>query len=488
VRLSETDELIFSPFINIMDESKSKRVDLFRYTPPQAATNYIADGSKVEEEDKKRQIARLRTDWQHKLNPDGLLTFQLVGQAGGEDKDKTTTSINAAGVRTYAIEDAKQEESEWFTAVKLTQPWKSHRFNAGVEYGVNSREDEKVTRNINAAGVTTISAGGRGDNYKIEEKRIVAYLSDEIKLKENHFLTPGIRAQQLKREAEDGAGDKVNGAASWVTPSVHYLWQLNANNNMRVSFTEAVKPAKFDDLSPVTTTVVTNTLTSPDKSGNPDLKPESAKAYELAFEHFLPRNGGVMGVNYFYRDIEDKVETRTSLEGSRFVERPNNVGDAKVWGWEFDARPRMDIIGLPELMLRFNYTKLYSKLEDTSTGLTARIKDQAPYVYNIGFDWQIPNWDAAWGLNYNYTPKYIKDPTAIATKLDPEAEQKLLDMYLYKRFTKTVALRVTASNLLDMAKEKEKYEFSSTTGRTTKYTEESEYSGRTLFFAIEARL
>lgn len=488
INVTDSDELILSPFVNITDEARVKDVALFRYATPATGINYVPNGSKLEVEDKLRTIARLRADWQHKLDSGGLLTLQGVSQTGGEDKDKTTTNISAAGVKTYAIEDAKQDGDEWWVGVRLVQPWTHHNFNAGLEYGVSDREDEKTTTNINAAGVKTIAALARGDNYKIDERRIVGYLSDEIRLNDQHYLTPGVRAQRMKREAEDAFGEKYNTTTSWVTPSVHYLWQINPQNNFRASVTEAVKPAKFDDLSPVVTLNSANSLGTPDTGGNPNLKPESAVAYEIGFEHFLPKNGGVLGINYFYRDIEDKIESRTNLEGTRFVQRPFNVGSATVRGWEFDARPRMDIIGLPELMLRFNYTRLYSSLEDTATGRTTRIKDQAPYVYNVGFDWQLPQWDAAWGLNYNYTPSFIKNPAEIATKLDPEAEQKLLDMYFFKRINKKMGLRVTVSNMLDMAKDKNKYEFSSTTGRTTKYTEESEFSGRTLFFALEARL
>jgi iron complex outermembrane receptor protein len=146
----------------------------------------------------------------------------------------------------------------------------------------------------------------------------------------------------------------------------------------------------------------------------------------------------------------------------------------------------MDAIGLPELMLRFNYTRLYSEIEDTATGRTTRIKDQPPYVYNVGFDWQLPRWDAAWGVNYNFTPKYLKNPTE-PLKKDYEPDQQLLDLYVMKRLSKDLAVRLTAANLLDMKKDKEKNEYNAASGRRTKYTEEVERGGRAFFVALEAR-
>jgi len=135
-------------------------------------------------------------------------------------------------------------------------------------------------------------------------------------------------------------------------------------------------------------------------------------------------------------------------------------------------------------MLRFNYTRLYSEIE-ASPGVKTRIKDQPPYVYNVGFDWQLPRWDAAWGVNYNYSPKFWKNPTE-PLKRDDEAEQKLLDLYVMKRIGKDLAVRVTAANLLDMAKDKDKYEFNAL-GQKTKFIQESERGGRAFYVALEGK-
>lgn len=487
INLSDSDELILTPFLSRTDDHKVKDTDKFKYNTPVSGTNYVGNGSKSEIEDKLRQIARLRGEWKHKLVGGGELAVYAAQQQGGEDKDKVTREFNANGsFKSHAVEDAEQDEREWFAGLRFKQKIGNHNIGTGLEYGDRRREDEKVTKNFNASGVQTSTiAGGRGDNFDIDETRWVAYVQDEIGLFPGHVLTPGLRVQRIEREAVDGIGQQYSNRTDLASPSLHYLWQVNGRNNLRASVTESVKPPKFDDLSPVTETK-SGTTSDPDKSGNPDLKPEKAIGFELGWEHFLPRGGGVLGANLFRRNIEDKIESRTALEGTRNVSRPYNVGDARVWGWELDARPRMDVIGLPELMLRFNYTRLFSELKDTATGLTTRIKDQPPYVYNVGFDWQLPRWDAALGLNYNYTPTFIKNP-AETTKLDPEPKQKLLDMYVMKRLNKDFALRVTASNLLDMSKDKDKYEFN-TLGQKTKFTQESEQGGPTLFFALEGKL
>jgi iron complex outermembrane receptor protein len=485
VKLAGGDELILSPWFSRTADDKAKRVDT-------VTTKYSYDGagvltgttvtpsSKTEDEDKLRQVARLRGEWKHKLADGASLSVYAAVQGGGEEKDKTALEYNAAGTLTKTtLEHDDKDEQEWYAGGKFARALGRHKLSSGLEYRDKARQDEK-TKLENGAP----KAAGRGDTFDIDEQRWVAFLQDEIDLAGGHFLTPGLRAQWNEQAAVDGLGQTTGGRTDNVSPSLHYLWQVNGGNNLRASLTQTLKPPKFDELSTVTESK-SGTTSDPDKSGNPNLGPEKALGAELAWEHFLPRAGGVLGANLFYRDIQDKIEERTELEGARYVSRPQNVGDARVWGVELDARPRMDIIGLPELMLRFNYTRLFSELKNAATGLETRIKDQPPYVYNVGFDWQLPKQDAAWGVNYNYTPRFIKNP-AETTKLDPESEQKLLDMYVMKRLSKDFALRFTASNLLDMKKEKDKSGFTSG-GVLSKNTVETERGGRGFFLALEGK-
>lgn len=491
VKLSDQDELIFSPFFSSTDEIKQKDVALFRYTNPLNATGYSANGQRSEVEDKKREIARLRTDWNHQLQNGAKLTFYAVGQTGGEDKEKSTKALNANGsFNSHNIEYTEQNNHEIFAGARWSQPLANHKLGAGVELGRDNRDDKKMTNRLNASGaITSTVAGGRGDTFEITEKRMVAYAQDEIKLTEGHYLTPGLRYQKLNRASKDGLGETINSSIDYLTPSMHYVWNINNANNLRASITKAVKPPKFDDLSPVNTIATgagAGTLTNPDIMGNPNLKPESAIAYELGFDHFLPKNGGVMGVNLFFRDLKDKIESRTALDGARFVQSPQNVGDANIYGYELDARPSMAFIGLPDLMLRFNYSRFYSSLQDNATGMRTRIKDQPPYVYNIGFDWRLPTWQVTWGMNYNYTPNFLKNPAEVL-KPDVEPDQKLLDMYVYKQLNQYFGLRLSATNLLNFTKNKLKSEYSASTGARTKLTNEDEVGGRGIYLALESR-
>ena len=484
VKLGGGSELNFTPFISSSDEDKRKTVDKFKYSTPATGVGRVGDGAKRENEDKLREIGRMRGEWKTKLASGGEFSVHAAVQEGTEDKDKIAKEFNAAGARTKtADEHTENVERESFGGVRLKLPLGAHKLAGGLEYFDKTREDDKATVETDAKGKVTVKKPGQGDNFDIAEKRWVAFVQDEIDLGRGHFLTPGLRSQWIDQSSVDGAGRRASNDITLNSPSLHYLWKFDARNNLRASIAETIKLPKFDELSVVTETK-SGTFADPDKTGNPDLKPEKALGFELGWEHFLPRSGGVLGANAFYRDISDKIEKRITQDGARFVERPQNVGDARVWGIELDARTQMDMIGLPQLMLRANATRLYSQLEDSASGRDIRVKDQPPYVYNLGFDYYLPRWEASFGGNYNYTPRFLKDQ-ANASNRDYEAEQKLLDLYVYKRIARQFGLRLTATNLLDMKKDKDKLAVDAAGNRTV--TREIERGGRGLFVALEGK-
>ncbi|MFN3751859.1 MAG: TonB-dependent receptor plug domain-containing protein [Thiobacillus sp.] len=483
IELDRRDKLVITGLFSRTDEDKTRRRQRQRYTDPVTALNLVGNGAAVEDEAKRRDIARLRAEWRRKLAGGGDFRLFAQAQVGDETRDKSTRDFNPAGaLAKTTLESEDKTERGRKLGGAITRPWAAHVFSAGLEFEDNRRDDAKrVVEN----GVA--KNPGLGDTFDITEQRLIAWAQDTWQLADGHLLTPGLRWQRIEREGIDGGGNAAGAVTRTLSPSLHYLWNLSAATNLRASVSHTLKPPKFDDVSPLVQAASgANSLTNPDKGGTPGLLPEKALGYELGIEHFLPGDGGVLGVNAFLRDVSDRVEKRTEREANgRFVERPVNVGDAEIWGLEFDARPTLAVVGLPDLRLRFNYTRLYSEARDAKSGLATRIKDQPPYVYNVGFDWKLPRgW--ALGANYNYTPTFLKNP-AEPTKPDFEPDQRLLDAYVAKKLTKTATLRVSGANLLDFVKDKDKREVNNA-GVLTKRTLEAERGGPVVFVALEMKL
>ncbi|OYX09730.1 MAG: TonB-dependent receptor [Sphingomonadales bacterium 32-68-7] len=143
------------------------------------------------------------------------------------------------------------------------------------------------------------------------------------------------------------------------------------DGRLTASGARTLRRPQFDFLTPVT---LEEELGDHDLRGNPLLQPETAWGGDLGYEHRLGRNG-VIGVNVFYRKIEDLVEivntgdVRIEDEGGEDEEeflifQPQNVGSGEVYGIEFDLSTDLGFLGLPDTGVFGNVSLLDSEITD----------------------------------------------------------------------------------------------------------------------------
>src|SRR3546814_15022887 len=78
-----------------------------------------------------------------------------------------------------------------------------------------------------------------------------------------------------------------------------------------------------------------------------------------------------------------------------YIYQPQNIGDGKVWGVEFDLSTDLGFLGLPNTGIFGNVSWLDSEITDLAG--KRRFNGQSDYVYNIGFIQDIPSWGVAFG-------------------------------------------------------------------------------------------
>ncbi len=92
---------------------------------------------------------------------------------------------------------------------------------------------------------------------------------------------------------------------------------------------------------------------------------------------------GQAGINLFVRDQTDVIGRRLSSPGGRWLVRPENIGDALVWGVESDIRGDLQWAGLdPQWTISANASVLQSRMRSGET-VGARIPGQARYLANL---------------------------------------------------------------------------------------------------------
>ncbi len=235
-------------------------------------------------------------------------------------------------------------------------------------------------------------------------------------------------------------------------PSASAKISVGNGGRITISGARTVRRPRFDYITPVT---LVAELGDNDLEGNPLLKPESAWGADIGFEQRIGRTG-VIGVNFFYRDIKDLIEVfNTGRPGEEddptgdrtFVYQPRNTGDGQVYGVEFDVSTSLGFLGLPDTGVFGNLSLLESDITDELG--ERRFNGQSNIVYNFGFIQNFPSFGAAFGATYR------KQGAAIDRNVGEEVRTTYgadLEIFVEKRFGKNFTIRAVGSNLLDSEK------------------------------------
>jgi outer membrane receptor protein involved in Fe transport len=310
----------------------------------------------------------------------------------------------------------------------------------------------------------------------IEEKRLDPYIMLSSK-GEVFSWEAGLRYETTKTEVEYLEDEESEGRVSKdyneLLPSVNLRWDITPSDRINFSMAKTVKRPNFNELIPA---LLDGEFGDNDYIGNPELDPETANGLDIGFEHRLGKKG-VVGLNFFYRDVKNLIEIVNTGEPSEemqdtweemiedgdavdladaMAQEPaeswlytsGNVGDGKVYGFEFDLSTPLSAFGLDNTGVFLNYSWVNSKVDDFMG--ERRFNDQAKSTFNIGFIHDLPSLAASFGMTYR------KQGDAYARLLGEEAIVRYgdeLDVFVEKRFGDSFSVRLSANNLLDASKD-----------------------------------
>ena len=361
---------------------------------------------------------------------------------------------------------------------------------AELEFGVDWRRKKRDVTYTNFAweaeeeGDAVAYALDGSVGSVIEEKRLDPYVMVSGK-RESFAWEAGLRYETTRsdiRYSEDGdLEEQVGNDYDVLLPSLHFKWNLSDATRVNLSLARSLKRPNFNELVPA---LLDGEFGDNDYIGNPLLQPETANGIDVGFEHRLGKHG-VVGVNVFYRDVKDLIELVNTGEWSEdaqdtyakdlkkflkanpgktaadfefdpdsFVYTSANVGDGKVYGIEFDLSTPLTALGLPNTGVFANYSWLDSEVTDFIG--ERRFNDQARSVYNIGFIHDMPSIATSFGATYRSQGDAFSRILAEEVTVEYGAD---LEMFVEKRFGKTISLRLSASNLLDASKDETFHKF-----------------------------
>ncbi len=261
----------------------------------------------------------------------------------------------------------------------------------------------------------------------------------------------GLRWEGIRTNANNRGRETESTTSVW-SPVLHTVWRIPGyeKDQVRASYTQSYKAPQLNDLIAIPTFSPINDATRPDRSGNPDLKPELAKGFDLAYEHYIGKSG-LVSASAFYRKIDNlmrrRLFERQTAEGLRWLSTPSNIGSATTSGLELEAKFQLSdlMANAPNMDLRANYSHFWSNV-DGIPGPDNRLDQQARQTANVGFDYRLKAQPLSFGASYNWTPA-IEVQTSVNERVRASAKRQF-DAYALLKSGPNNQLRFSVSNML----------------------------------------
>ena len=422
---------------------------LFGSDPSPYATRAGSSDSKVD-------VARLNVNLNRRFDADTRYELRISGGNFGLTSHSRTEQFAANGAQNLLqITDGKISDKSWNSAGKVIRniTLGGQAITAGYELEGLRRNETSITT-LNSARLLA----DLGTQFAVSTQRAAVFVQDEWDPHPDWSTNLGLRYEEITTKSAV-ANDTYSNVSRVLTPVAHAVWRFASpgRDQLRVSLTQSYKSPTVQQLSarPALNTLFPvpggNTAVSPDRAGNPNLKPELANGIDLAYESYL-KSGGILSVNLFQRNIRQFMRNFVTLEAvswasqPRYVNRPQNLGNAVTRGIELDAKFQLkELIDTTEpLSLRANVSLFDSKV-DAVPGPNNRIDQQPRATANLGFDYRVRGAPLTIGGNLNWTPGY--DTQLTITQAQTLATKRVFDVYALWTVNPSTKLRLSLSNI-----------------------------------------
>ena len=272
-----------------------------------------------------------------------------------------------------------------------------------------------------ATGIGTYASliSAPSDSYNSSMNIAAAYASEEFKINNRITSVVGLRAEmfQLRYTGSNQRGLVFNNALILdkfdLFPSANVIFDLDedASQKIRTAYYRTTARPSFKEASAVEIIdPISNNI------GNINIQPTYVNNFDLRYERYAKEGNDFMAVSAFYKSFKDPIEITFFISATGQL-TPVNLGDAEVFGAEFEVRKDLSFInGLDDWYVNANVSLIESQQQYSAPEREARrlnlrtgetlsdtrqLQGQSPYIVNVGIGYkgQDNGWDA--GLFYN---------------------------------------------------------------------------------------
>jgi len=444
------DTLNFQPFVMINRSDGDARSDLTQGTglvPPalQQPPEYNLAQTHSHSE---ATFLRGFGNWVHKLEGAAKLDVKFGFGSGHSDNDSLRYQYDNAGALLDRFTDtASVRDRSASTGGKYSTPiGKQHGLAAGWDIELGHREETKTS--VDKDGNAQFADSG--DNLTADTRRLAVFAQDEWDISSQWSGYAGVRWEGIRTTSGSAKGE-ISNTSSVLSPLLHAVYRIpgHEKDQIRASLTKSYKAANIQDLIALPSLSRLNSATRPDRTGNPNLKPELATGLDVAYEHYLGR-AGILSASGFIRNIEDLIRRDITLQdtstGPRWVSTPRNIGHARTKGIELEAKFQLQelVADAPAIDFRSNYSRFWSSVDDIP-GPNNRLDAQPKQTANLGMDYRVKDVPLTLGGSLNWTPETLIQSSL--SQLVYTSRKRSFDAYALWKFNPRNQVRISANNL-----------------------------------------
>lgn len=393
------------------------------------------------------QMFRFFGNYQKRFAEGGSLQMRFGGGSAKMDSHALRQQTDSNGKLLDLIDDTNNTHDRNLSfGGKLSKPWgEQHTWALGWDIEAGQRTQTRVSLDNGRPQFAE-----SGDNLDAKTRRFAGFAQDEFEISKNWSAYAGLRYEQITTSSQRQGVSVENTSRVW-SPVLHTVWRIpdTPRDQIRLSLTHSYRAPALNDLIALPSISNLNSPTRPDRTGNPDLKPELSRGVDLAFEHYFTR-AGILSANFFVRDIQDLIRRRTILQttstGQRWVSAPVNISHAQARGIELEAKFQLQEFFAegPAIDFRSNFSRFWSNVDDIP-GPNNRLDQQPTMTGNIGFDYRPAGLPITVGGNLNWTPAYQTQVSP--TQTSDTGIKRQIDAYLLWKINPQYQLRFSANNL-----------------------------------------
>lgn len=336
------------------------------------------------------------------------------------------------------------------------------------------------------------------NTFNSRQTNVAAYVQSELQVTAKSKAIVGVRVEDYKQfyTGVDQSGTSFDDeeviSSTKFFPSLNWTYSTNERTNIRAAYSRTIARPSFKEASiaqifdPLTGRTFIGGLrpflVSGDTIWNGGLQETDIDNFDIRYETFQS-GGQTVSLSFFYKKFQNPLELVVFSESAPDNFQPRNLGDARVYGIEFEIRKRLGVIApnLSDFMFSLNTAIIKSELEmDKSAGGeyesrlnnlrdgetiedTRPMQGQAPYLINVGINYAPFDSDWEGGLYYNVQGRRISIVGIGAAADVYDVPFHSLNFSLRKEFgkQKNQQLSFQISNILDAERRREYESFGS---------------------------